>query len=253
MLWHREIHITHRGTEKLSWTLQGLSSWPSDRGNIPSSQSSSTLVPRHRYCAKKLIQYHWNGNVVILMKFSSMAALKVVILTTFSAANDEDFVKMTTFSCQWYKNGILPVWRFLLWYKTILPLSYFHTGISYTRQTSLHWSKAPESCQADCGIDSGHNNCCNCNLDPSYWNRKAVIVINSISTEALKAVKLITFNNNKAAFDSTPLYLLFLPHISFSHCTDMCHPRSMVLTLSAVPTIHIDPWRTRYVEQYVVR
>ena len=34
------------------------------------------------------------------MKFSSLAALKVVILTTFSAASDEDFVKMTTFLFQ---------------------------------------------------------------------------------------------------------------------------------------------------------
>ena len=32
------------------------------------------------------------------MKFSSLAALKVVILTTFSAASDENFVKMTFFA-----------------------------------------------------------------------------------------------------------------------------------------------------------
>ena len=43
---------------------------------------------------------HWNGNVFILMKFSSLAALKVVKMTTFSAASDENFVKMTTFSFQ---------------------------------------------------------------------------------------------------------------------------------------------------------
>ena len=36
------------------------------------------------------------------MKFSSLAALEVVILTTSSAANDENFVKMTIFSFQWY-------------------------------------------------------------------------------------------------------------------------------------------------------
>ena len=34
------------------------------------------------------------------MTFSSLAALEVVILTTSSAANDENFVKMTTFSFQ---------------------------------------------------------------------------------------------------------------------------------------------------------
>ena len=45
---------------------------------------------------------HWNENVVALTKSSSLAALKVVILTTFSAVSDEDFVKMTTFPFQWY-------------------------------------------------------------------------------------------------------------------------------------------------------
>ena len=45
--------------------------------------------------------HHWNGNVFILMKFSSLAALKVVKMTTSSAASDENFVKMTTFSFQW--------------------------------------------------------------------------------------------------------------------------------------------------------
>ena len=43
---------------------------------------------------------HWNENVIILMKFSSLAALEVVILTTFSAASDENFIKMTTFPFQ---------------------------------------------------------------------------------------------------------------------------------------------------------
>ena len=44
--------------------------------------------------------HYWNGNVFILMKFSSLAALKVVKMTTSSAASDENFVKMTTFSFQ---------------------------------------------------------------------------------------------------------------------------------------------------------
>ena len=43
----------------------------------------------------------WNENVIILMKFSSLAALKVVMMTTFSAASDENFVN---FQCsQWWK------------------------------------------------------------------------------------------------------------------------------------------------------
>ena len=35
------------------------------------------------------------------MKFLSLAALEVVILITSSAANDEKFMKMTTFPFQW--------------------------------------------------------------------------------------------------------------------------------------------------------
>ena len=34
------------------------------------------------------------------MKFSSLAALDVVVLTTFSAANDENFVEMISFPFQ---------------------------------------------------------------------------------------------------------------------------------------------------------
>ena len=49
----------------------------------------------------KISVKHWNGNVFILMKFSSLAALKVVKMTTSSAASDENFIKMTTFSFQW--------------------------------------------------------------------------------------------------------------------------------------------------------
>ena len=48
----------------------------------------------------KLVQ-HWNGNVVILMAFSSLVALIVVTLTTFSATSDENFIKMMTFLFQW--------------------------------------------------------------------------------------------------------------------------------------------------------
>ena len=43
---------------------------------------------------------HWNENVFILMKSSSLAAPKVVKMTTFGAASDETFIKMKTFSFQ---------------------------------------------------------------------------------------------------------------------------------------------------------
>ena len=60
---------------------------------------------KHIWWGDELVELiHWNGKGFILMKFSSLAALEVVILTTSSAANDENFVKMTTFSFQWYMN-----------------------------------------------------------------------------------------------------------------------------------------------------
>ena len=42
---------------------------------------------------------HWIWNV-ILMKFLPLAALRIVILTTFNTANDENFFKIMTFSFQ---------------------------------------------------------------------------------------------------------------------------------------------------------
>ena len=43
---------------------------------------------------------HWRENVVILTKFSLLAALEVVILTVSSAASDENFIKMKAFPFQ---------------------------------------------------------------------------------------------------------------------------------------------------------
>ena len=43
------------------------------------------------------------------MKVSSLAAPKVVILTTFGAASDEDFIKMKTFSFQCSTDRIITV------------------------------------------------------------------------------------------------------------------------------------------------
>ena len=42
----------------------------------------------------RILLLHWHENASILTKFTSLAAPKVVILTTFVAASDENFVKM---------------------------------------------------------------------------------------------------------------------------------------------------------------
>ena len=41
-----------------------------------------------------------NGNVTVI-RYSTFIALEVIILTTFCAASDENFVKMMTFPFQW--------------------------------------------------------------------------------------------------------------------------------------------------------
>ena len=41
---------------------------------------------------------HWNEYIFILMKFSSLAGLEIIKMTTFSLARDKNFVKITTFS-----------------------------------------------------------------------------------------------------------------------------------------------------------
>ena len=41
---------------------------------------------------------HWNGNIFILMKLPSLAALEVVKMTNSNAASDENFMKILTFS-----------------------------------------------------------------------------------------------------------------------------------------------------------
>ena len=66
-----------------------------------SIDSGHSLAANRGYAISRINDDHWNENVVILMKFSSLAALEVVILTTFSAASDENFIKMKTFPFQW--------------------------------------------------------------------------------------------------------------------------------------------------------
>ena len=66
--------------------------------------------------------HHWNWNVIILMIFSWPAAFEVVILTTSSAANNENFFKMI-FLFQWP----LPFWC------AIKYLCHLHRVIETTR------------------------------------------------------------------------------------------------------------------------
>ena len=51
----------------------------------------------------------WTGNDVILTTFLSMAAPKVVKMTTFGAASDKSVVKITKFRCQWFSVSITEI------------------------------------------------------------------------------------------------------------------------------------------------
>ena len=73
-------------------------------------------------CLKCSIKHiHWNGNVAILLKFLSLAALEVVILTNSSAASEENLIKMTTFTFQckykgegYHVNNVMEEKKYLL-------------------------------------------------------------------------------------------------------------------------------------------
>ena len=86
---------------------------------------------------------HWNGNVVILTKFSSLAALEVVILTTFSAASDENFIKMKTFPFQ----CTLPMWTpansdYYRVLRAFLLRREYAMIIDCVNKTGIRWSSA---------------------------------------------------------------------------------------------------------------
>ena len=60
-------------------------------------------------CLRHIVHYrregkdrhiHCNGNEVILTKFSSLAPSEVANMTTFGAAGDENFIKMTAYPVQ---------------------------------------------------------------------------------------------------------------------------------------------------------
>ena len=77
--------------------------------NMTLQKSTTVFMAEHRLDAEltgdNLIMYrytiraqHWNGNLVILMNFSSLAAPIVIKLTTFSSGSDENFIKIMTFT-----------------------------------------------------------------------------------------------------------------------------------------------------------
>ena len=73
-----------------------LSSWMTYRVMLQSLHRLFGVIE-----VENTVLHHWNENVFILMKSSSLAAPKVVKMTTFGAASDETFIKMMTFSFQW--------------------------------------------------------------------------------------------------------------------------------------------------------
>ena len=81
---------------------------------------SKTRIYTHSYSVpcRNHINQHWNGNVVILMKLSSLAGPEVVILTTSGATNYENASKWhfrlsvgkeKSRKCEWYdESSVLP-------------------------------------------------------------------------------------------------------------------------------------------------
>ena len=81
--------------QKLHCSVRNLSTIQLNR-----KSRQNFIYPNSIFSVRGLFWYHWNENVVILTLFSSLAALKVVKLTTSRATSDVNFAKMKTFSFQ---------------------------------------------------------------------------------------------------------------------------------------------------------
>ena len=93
------------------------------------------------------IKDHLYGNIVILTKFSTLAAPEVVILTTSSAVIDENFIRMT-FLFQ-FITRIRLLWDFLI----------FMMGIPILVRWCLYYETAPSPLPWPCSF------CINLDLD----------------------------------------------------------------------------------------
>ena len=107
---------------------------------------------------------HWNGNIVMLMGFSSSAALEVAKMTTSSAAGDENFIKMITFPCQWVK-----IWNWtimLMWMRYTHDLWY--EVFCNVQQLMSDWFESTVNCGSKI-----HENMCNQynKLFKIYWDK----------------------------------------------------------------------------------
>ena len=80
--------------------------------NYRGQQYFFSIVVLHRimieWWTHIISQENDKGNVVILMKFSSMNEMKIVNLTTFTATSDVNSISTITFPFQWES------WRFLI-------------------------------------------------------------------------------------------------------------------------------------------
>ena len=86
----------------------------SNKGDLFILRSLAVVTIDHPLTAEtdqrlpQIITYKKKPQIIrILTKFSSLAALEVVALTTSRAASDENFVKMTTFLFPWYINNFI--------------------------------------------------------------------------------------------------------------------------------------------------
>ena len=95
-------------------------------GSAARSLDARSSIPYNVHCFWR--NKHWNGNVIILIKFSSLDAPEFVVLTTSGASNNEKFIKMMTYMFQWTwttfveavkqkfsVNWLRPVWARHIW------------------------------------------------------------------------------------------------------------------------------------------
>ena len=88
-----------------------------------------------------LTHIHWNENVFILMKSSSLTALKIVKMTTFGVASEENFIKVYVTRPQWFNHD-----AFNVYYK-----QHFHTCNKY-QCMQFTWARGLQSSRVLVGL-----------------------------------------------------------------------------------------------------
>ena len=158
-------------TRVVAWWQRPISYWTNDQ-----LSSMRSCVIYMRTISRELL--HWNDNVVILMKFSSLVTLEVVILTTSCAASDKISSKWRHFPIVFVNVFKLPQFPGDNELITLWPLTNWHIEAWNIFCQTLHiykiWNMHPVSLH-DKNISSAKTKF-PCSENIYYWLLSAMVI-----------------------------------------------------------------------------